>query len=207
MIRELKAKDIKMIKEYLMSWKPKIRLGKEKDLERFLKAVHWICYSGSQLRELPAEYGNGNTVYNRYADWGRLGIWQGLLTYISAQDSDLEYVMVDSTVIRAHACCTTGKKETQTEEGLGRSKGGLTSKIHMISDALGMPLAFSITGGEKADCSEAIGLLEQCKYDYALMDKAYDSHAIIAYIESTGAVAVIPGRSNRKVPRDYDKLY
>ena len=76
----------------------------------------------------------------------------------------------------------------------------------MISDALGMPLAFSITGGEKADCSEAIGLLEQCKYDYALMDKAYDSHAIIAYIESTGAVAVIPGRSNRKVPRDYDKL-
>ena len=111
MIRELKAKDIKMIKAYLMRWKPKIRLGKEKDLERFLKAVHWICYSGSQLRELPAEYGNGNTVYKRYADWGRLGIWQGLRTYISAQDSDLEYVMVDSTVIRAHACCTTGKKK------------------------------------------------------------------------------------------------
>ena len=75
----------------------------------------------------------------------------------------------------------------------------------MISDALGMPLAFSITGGEKADCSEALGLLEQCKYDDALMDKADDRTAMIAYMESTGAVAVIPGRSNRKVPRDHDQ--
>ena len=110
MIREPKAKDLKMIKEYLLRWKPKIRLGDNKDLERFLNAVLWICYSGSQLRELPLEYGNWNTVYKRHADWGRSGIWQGLLTYLSAQDSDLEYVMVDSTVVRAHACCTTGKK-------------------------------------------------------------------------------------------------
>jgi len=123
MIRKLKAKDLKMIKEYLLRWKPKIRLGQEKDLERFLQAVHWICYSGCQLRELPPEYGNWNTVYKRYADWGRLGIWQGLLSYISAQDSDLEYVMVDSTVVRAHACCTTGKKKKPRQrKGWGDQK-------------------------------------------------------------------------------------
>ncbi|MBX2808663.1 MAG: transposase, partial [Cellvibrionaceae bacterium] len=73
------------------------------------------------------------------------------------------------------------KKETQSEEGLGRSKGGFTSKIHMISDALGMPLAFCITGGEGADCSQAIGLLESFKYEYALMDKAYDSNEIVTH--------------------------
>lgn len=75
----------------------------------------------------------------------------------------------------------------------------------MISDALGMPLAFCITGGESADCSQAIRLLESFKYEYALMDKAYDSNDIVSHIEATGAVAVIPSRVHRKNPRDYDK--
>ena len=97
------------------------------------------------------------------------------------------------------------KKETQHQQGLGRSKGGFTSKIHMISDALGMPMAFCITAGERADCSQAIGLLEHFKYEYALMDKAYDSNEIVSYIQATGAVAVIPSKVNRKQPRDYDQ--
>ena len=83
---------------------------KDKDLRRYLNGVVWICYSGAQIRELPKEYGNWNTVYKRYAEWGKLGIWQGLLRYLVEQDSDLELVMVDSTVVRAHACCSTGKK-------------------------------------------------------------------------------------------------
>jgi transposase len=97
------------------------------------------------------------------------------------------------------------KKETQDEEGLGRSKGGFTSKIHMISDAHGMPLAFCVTGGQRADCTQAVGLLEQFQYEYAMMDKAYDSQAIVEHIHSTGAVAVIPSKKNRKIPRSYDE--
>lgn len=99
------------LKNYLQMWKPKIRLGQDKDLRRFLNGVLWICYSGSQLRELPPHYGHWNTVYKRYVDWGHLGIWQGMLKALSEQDSDLEYVMVDSTIVRAHACCTTGQKK------------------------------------------------------------------------------------------------
>lgn len=97
------------------------------------------------------------------------------------------------------------KKETQEAEGLGRSKGGFTSKIHLISDAHGLPLAFSVTCGQRADCTQALDLLEQFQYNYAMMDKAYDSQEIVDYIESTGAVAVIPCKKNRKEPRDYDK--
>ena len=75
----------------------------------------------------------------------------------------------------------------------------------MISDALGMPLAFCITGGQRNDCTQAIGLLEKFKFNYALMDKAYDSNAIIEHIESTNAVAVIPAKSNRKNHRKHDE--
>jgi putative transposase len=110
MQRELKDKDFETLKQYLSSWKPRIRLGQDKDLRLFLNAVLWLCYSGSQLRELPVQYGHWNTVYKRYSDWGDLGIWQALLAHLAQQDSDLEYVMVDSTIVRAHACCSTGQK-------------------------------------------------------------------------------------------------
>jgi transposase len=75
----------------------------------------------------------------------------------------------------------------------------------MISDALGMPLAFCITAGQRADCTQAVGLLKQFQYDFALMDRAYDSDEIIKTIEDTGAVAVIPAKSNRTEPREHDE--
>ena len=97
------------------------------------------------------------------------------------------------------------KKESQSEEGLGRSQGGFSTKIHLICDALGMPLDFCITAGQTHDCTQAIELLKRFTYDYALMDKADDVNAIIEHIEANGAVAVIPTKKNRVIPREYDK--
>lgn len=111
-MQELTDKDYSIIKSYLRGLTPKIRLGQDIDLRRFLNGFLWICYSGSQWRELPEKYGKWNTVYKRFSDWGNLGVWQGLLGHLAEQDSDLEYVMVDSTVVRAHACCSTGQKKT-----------------------------------------------------------------------------------------------
>jgi len=100
------------LKEFLVQYKPLIRLGSDEDLEQFLNAVLWMCWSGAPWRALPSTYGKWNTVYKRFCDWGDLGIWQNLLTCLVKMDSDLEYVMVDSTVMRAHACAASGKKKT-----------------------------------------------------------------------------------------------
>jgi len=75
---------------------------------KFVEAVFWIARSGSQWRMLPAEYGDWNTVYRRFADWAKKGIWYKMLYYFS-QDADMEYIMVDSTILRAHACATPKK--------------------------------------------------------------------------------------------------
>lgn len=114
-MHEISDQDFEFIKSYLTGWKPKIRLGKDEDLRRFLNGGLWICRSGAQLREMPEKYGHWNTVYKRYADWGELGIWQGLLAQMAQADSDLEYVMVDSTIVRAHACCATGQKKRRRQ--------------------------------------------------------------------------------------------
>ena len=66
-------------------------------------------------------------------------------------DKDLESVMVDTTIIRAHACSAGYSKDSQNEQALGRSKGGFTTKIHTLVDALGNPLKFILTSGQRND--------------------------------------------------------
>jgi len=88
---------------------------------------------------------------------------------------------------------------------LGRSRGGLTTKIHLLADEQGLPLDFAVTAGQTNDCTQAISLLAERKTGHVLADKGYDTDAIVAHIASIGAVAVIPPKSNRKVQREYDK--
>ena len=62
-----------------------------------------------------------------------------------------------------------------------------------------------MTGGQVHDCTQAIALLGERKAEAVLADKGYDSDAIVEHIEHTGATAVIPPKSNRRQPREYDK--
>lgn len=64
---------------------------------------------------------------------------------------------------------------------------------------------FIITAGEKADCKQAVALLQGKTLQHVLADKAYDTDEIIAYITENGGEAVIPPKKNRKEPREYDK--
>ena len=80
----------------------------EEQCRRFVEAVFWMARSGSQWRLLPEEYGNWNTVYRRFSDWAQKGIWYKMLYYFQ-DDADMEYIMIDSTILRAHACASPAK--------------------------------------------------------------------------------------------------
>ena len=80
----------------------------------------------------------------------------------------------------------------------------MTTKIHAIVDALGNPLAISLTGGNVHDIKEAAGLVAQVKPKALLADKGYDSDALIEALVLRHILPVIPPKANRKVKRDCD---
>ena len=99
------------------------------------------------------------------------------------------------------------KNNLNDDEGIGRSRGGLTNKIHCLVDGLGNPVEFILTGGEVHDSMCADALLNGKNSDFVLADKAYDSGKILDKIAQMQAVAVIPPKCNRLEQRGYDKHY
>ena len=89
---------------------------------------------------------------------------------------------------------------------MGRSRGGLTSKIHMLADALGRPLKFIVTAGQVGDITQAEALLDGQSGEAVLADKAYDSNALRETIAEMGAEAVIPSNRSRKVIIPHDAI-
>ncbi|MDL2264085.1 IS5 family transposase [Synergistaceae bacterium OttesenSCG-928-I11] len=190
------------IKELL----PPERSGKKgrpaKDNRLIVNAILWILYTGSPWRDLPEEFGSWKSVYTRFRRWSQQDIWEKVFAKLS-EDQDLENVMIDGTYIRAHQHAA-GAKGGQEKQALGRSRGGFTTKIHAIVDALGNPLKLFLTGGEVHDIVPAPDLLSDFSDCTVLADKGYDSNALVSDLESRNITVVIPPRSNRKDPRDYD---
>jgi transposase len=99
------------------------------------------------------------------------------------------------------------KKNESNDEGLGRSRGGFSIKIHCIVDGLGNPVDFILTGGEVHDSVCAEALLYGKNADIVIADKAYDCNKILDTITQMEATAVIPPKSNRTDQRSYDRHY
>jgi transposase len=84
---------------------------------------------------------------------------------------------------------------------MGRSRGGLTTKIHAVVDAKGLPIRLGLTPGQAYDGESAMELLNALPENaMVLADKAYDANAIREMINGQGAWANIPPKSNRKDP-------
>lgn len=88
---------------------------------------------------------------------------------------------------------------------MGKSRGGLSTKIHAAVDALGNPIRLIISAGQASEYGQAGSLIEGWDADYVLADKGYDSDQFIGAVEALGATAVIPPRRNRKEQREYDR--
>ncbi|MFI1401167.1 IS5 family transposase [Streptomyces sp. NPDC020681] len=174
------------------------------DNRLFVNGCLWVLRSGAHWCDLPERYGKWKTVHRRFSRWCHAGVWEAVFNALTA-DRDNQYLMLDSTIVRAHQQAATGKGGPRNQ-ALGRSRGGLTTKVHMLADRLGRPLRLRVTPGQASDITAAPDLLEGQEADAVLADKAYDSNDLRNQIAAMKAQAVIPSKRNRKVfiPHDVE---
>ena len=71
------------------------------DNRLFVDAVLWIARSGAPWRDLPEEFGKWNSVFQRFRRWAKKGVWQRVFNAL-IDNPDFEYLIIDSTIVRAH---------------------------------------------------------------------------------------------------------
>jgi transposase len=111
--------------------------------------------------------------------------------------------MIDGSIIRANQCAAGYSRESN--ENLGRSCGGFSTKIHALVDALGNPVKFIISPGNEHDITRAEELTKDLKDTKILGDKGYDSQPFVDFLGKSNCEALIPSRSNCKKKREIDK--
>jgi len=97
------------------------------------------------------------------------------------------------------------RKRGAQVHAIGRSRGGATTKVHLVVDALGLPLAFRITEGQRHDIVVAPDLVRETKPRCLLGDKAYSSVAFRAELAELNCKAVLPSSSSWINPPEYDR--
>jgi putative transposase len=79
------------------------------DNRLFVNGVLWVLRSGARWSDLPERYGKYKSVHKRFTRWARAGVWECVF-HLLARDRDNEYLMIDSSIVRAHAQASTGQK-------------------------------------------------------------------------------------------------
>jgi transposase len=95
--------------------------GPRADNRRFLNALLWMARSGGRWRDLPERLGDYETVKRRYYRWIQMGVLDAILAAL-AREADLEWLMIDSTIVRAH----------QQAAGARREKGGRMPRVLVV---------------------------------------------------------------------------
>ena len=188
---------------------------------RLIDVIHWRVRTGAPWRDLPPEYGPWQTVYGLFRRRQHAGIWLTILTGLQARADAVGLitwdVSVDSTTCRAHQHAADARRDSQAQKeppgdnraerddhGLGRSRGGWATKIHLACEQGQRPLSLLVTLGQRGDSPQFKAVLEaiwvprigpgrpQVRPLRVRGDKAYSSRANRAYLRRHGIRCTIP---------------
>ncbi|MFK4116195.1 IS5 family transposase [Microbacterium sp. NPDC006705] len=190
-----------------------------------VEGMTWKYRTGAPWRDVPERFGKWNSIYKRFNRWAEDGTWEKLLAEVQKQADaagKIDWVVsIDSTIARVHQHGATLKRDTggsanhknpwfePSDHGIGRSRGGLTTKLHLVCDGRGRPLGMVITGGNVNDTTMMPAVLEDIRVprdgegrprtrpDRVLADKGYPSKANRAWLRARGIAATIPERDDQ----------
>ena len=193
--------------ERLKPFFPKSHGKPRVDDRRVLSGIIFINRNGLRWCDAPKEYGPAKTLYNRWKRWSDNGVFARIMVGLAAESAEHKTIMIDATYLKAHrtACSLRAKKGGRGRQ-IGRTKGGMNTKLHAVTDANGRPISLFMTAGQVSDYTGAAALLDSLpKAQWLLGDRGYDADWFRDALEAKGITPCIPGRKSRTVPVRYDK--
>ncbi|XQE77694.1 IS5 family transposase [Streptomyces microflavus] len=192
---------------------------------QLIDGIRFRVRTGVPWRDIPIEYGPWNRVYDLFRRWQRNGTWQRILTRLqSLADTKGAIVWdlsVDSTVCRAHQHAAGARKQgdlqrnhqaassPSPDHGLGRSRGGFTTKLHLAVEHGQKPMSIVVTAGQRGDSPQFEPVLEKVRVprigpgrprvrpDRVRADRAYASRRNRAYLRRRGIRCTIPNKTDQ----------
>jgi transposase len=197
---------------------------------QLIDGIRWRVRTGSPWRDVPEVYAPWQTLYRWFRRWQRDGTWAAVLAALQAAADAAGRIgwtlSVDSTIARAHQHAAGARRDggrqkeppggvhpEPDDHGLGRSRGGWTTKTHLACEQGRNLLAMVVTAGQRGDSPQFIPVLRRVKVarlgvgrprtrpEKVLADKAYTSTANRGYLRRRGIKACIPSKADQDAHR------
>ena len=137
-------------------------------------AMLWTAQSAVQRRELPELYSSWQSVHTLFSKWRDNGTLRRIFLALS-QDTDMKNLSIDSTCVKVHESGNSGEKAGN--KIVGRTKGGLNIKVHIIVDGLGNPVEYLLSASHD---NNSMQLLKKVNLEGStvLEERAYGTEKI-----------------------------
>ena len=182
---------------------------------RTLNGLLWLDRTGAPWRAIPEHYGPWSTLASRCYRWREQGLGQGILDALQQQADDAglldwEIHDVDGTGIRAHQHAAGAPRSQPQDEALGRSQGGVSTKVHVRAEGQGKLLTLVLTPGQRHEATAFEQLMEQgavkrvgrgrprLRPRRVVGDTGYSSRKIRQYLRRHGVRMTIPHTTNER---------
>jgi transposase len=170
-----------------------------------VEAMIYVLRTGIPWRDLPALYGPWSSVYTRWRRWCRAGLWARVLALLTRRARGV-LRFVDASHIKVHQDASN-PAGGQQNQAIGRTKGGLNTKLTAWVDGYGRAVQVSLAPGQRADIRavEQSPWPAQVRGTITVADKGYDSDAFRAALRRRGSRSCIPPRACRRQPGSWHR--
>ncbi|MEU4818263.1 MULTISPECIES: IS5 family transposase [Micromonospora] len=201
--------------------------GRWRDHRQVINGILWKLRTGAPWRDLPERFGPWKTCHERLRRWTADGTWDRILAAAQVHDDGTPVqwtISIDSSIVRAHQHAAGARKKggsptsaatpgAQDGEAIGRSRGGLSTKIHLAVDGRGRPLSILLTPGQAGDNPQLLALLDAIRVnepgpgrprkrpEVLIADKGYAHDSTRRALRQRGIRHVIPERSDQVARR------
>ena len=176
-----------------------------------LNAILYVAEQGCKWRGLPRRFGNWHTIYTRMNRWSKNGVLDRVFEHLQRAQLiriKLEAVSLDSTIVKVHPD-GTGARKKNGPQAIGKSRGGWTTKIHLVAADARTALTFALSPGQAHDGPEGRKLLTSLGPQDAelalVMDRAYQGDETRQLALDLGFTPVVPPIKTRTDPWEYDR--